>query len=112
MLKDDIDFNYEIVINIMYINSKPILYIIDTATAFQAARFLKDIILKCVWDTLCLCQINTYFSLPNTTVINAGKQLTSSKFKQNAKAMTIEVKEVPVKAYNLVGKVKVYYLLL
>ena len=35
-----------------------------------------------------------------------------TKFKQYAKSMVIEIKEVPIKAYNSVGKVKRYYTLL
>ena len=34
ILKKDIDFNYKIIINIMYQNQKFILYIIDIATIF------------------------------------------------------------------------------
>ena len=40
-LYDDYEFNYEILIDIMYLESnKPILYIVDSATAFNVARFL------------------------------------------------------------------------
>lgn len=42
-LKDNYKFNYLIYINIMYLNSKLILYIIDLATTFRATRFIKDI---------------------------------------------------------------------
>ena len=39
-LKDDRQFNYKIIVDILYINNRPVLYIIDTAISFQAARFL------------------------------------------------------------------------
>jgi hypothetical protein len=35
MLQDDINFNYSIIINIIYINSKLILHIINKATHFN-----------------------------------------------------------------------------
>jgi hypothetical protein len=41
-LKDDHEFNYSIIIDVMYLNKRPILQVVDSATAFQAARFLKD----------------------------------------------------------------------
>jgi hypothetical protein len=41
-LKDDYEFNYSITIDVMYLDRKPVLQVVDSATAFQAARFLKD----------------------------------------------------------------------
>jgi hypothetical protein len=41
-LKDDYEFNYSIVINILYLKGKPVLQVIDLAISFSAARFLKD----------------------------------------------------------------------
>ena len=43
---DTIDFNHSIYIDVMYINSKPALHVIDEATRFSAARFLRDISTK------------------------------------------------------------------
>jgi hypothetical protein len=39
-LRDDIKFNYCIIIDIIYISSSPFLYIIDEGTCFQAGRWL------------------------------------------------------------------------
>jgi hypothetical protein len=36
ILKDDYKFNYSIVVDVMYLEDKPVLYIIDESTAFQA----------------------------------------------------------------------------
>ena len=33
-LKDDLDFNYNVIIDIMYIKSKPVLHLVDEATRF------------------------------------------------------------------------------
>jgi hypothetical protein len=45
-LKEDIDFNYSVIIDILYLNGKPVLQAVDEATAFNAARFLKDVLAK------------------------------------------------------------------
>ena len=37
-IKNDIDFNYNVIVDIMYINNKPILHIVDEATRFQTER--------------------------------------------------------------------------
>ena len=35
-LRDDIDFNYSIIVNIFYISSKPVLHVINERTRYQA----------------------------------------------------------------------------
>jgi hypothetical protein len=39
-LRDDISFNYSIIIDIFYISGKPVFYIIDKGTRYQAGRWL------------------------------------------------------------------------
>ncbi len=36
ILKKNIDFHYKIIVDIIYLNRKPVLYAIDAATAFQS----------------------------------------------------------------------------
>lgn len=40
-LREDFDFHYSIVVDIMYIESLPLLHIDDEASSFQAASWLK-----------------------------------------------------------------------
>lgn len=54
-LKDDYDFNFCIIIDVMYLSGKPVLQVVDFSTSFQAARFLKDMSARNAWDTLRLC---------------------------------------------------------
>ena len=108
-LKDDYEFNFSIVIDIMYLSGKPVLQVVDSSTSFQAARFLKDMSARNTWDTLRLCWIDVYLGPPDQIVHDAGKNFSSAEFRQQAKAMAIEVKEVPVEAHNSVGKVERYH---
>ena len=108
-LKDDLDFNSEIIVNVMYLDGKLVLHIVNTATTFQTAYFLKDMSARAAWDTLKLCWINTYLGLPDYIVHDARKNFVSTKFKQNARSLLIKVKEVLVEAYNSIGKVERYH---
>ena len=45
-LKKNIDINYKIIIDVIYLNKKPILHIVDTTTTFQTGRFLNNISAK------------------------------------------------------------------
>ena len=108
-LKDDYEFNYSVIIDILYLEGKPVLQVIDAATSFGAARFLKDMSARNAWDTLRACWIDAYQGPPDYVVHDAGKNFTSTEFKQLASSMSIEVKEVPVEAHNSVGKVERYH---
>lgn len=49
---DDIEFNYNIIVDILYIERKPVLYLVDKVTCFHIERWLKDISAKYVLDQL------------------------------------------------------------
>ncbi len=108
-LKDDYDFNYSVIIDVLYLNNKPVLQVVDAATSFQAAKFLKDMSARNAWDTLRLCWIDVYLGPPDQVVHDAGKNFSSAEFRHNAKSMAIDVKEVPVEAHHSVGKVERYH---
>ncbi|KAJ5082066.1 hypothetical protein N7532_011109 [Penicillium argentinense] len=91
-LKDDYEFNYSVVIDILYLEGKPVLQVIDAATSFGVAR-----------------EIPKRHGPPDYIVHDAGKNFTSTEFKQLASSMSIEVKGFPVEAHSSVGKVERYH---
>src|SRR6266516_5858974 len=94
-LREDLNFNSSIIIDMMYIDNNPVLHIVDEATRFQAARWLKTITSSHVWDCLRSCWIDTYIGPPDVIVHDAGKTFISKEFRQNAAALSSIVKEVP-----------------
>ncbi|KAI0996015.1 hypothetical protein K3495_g12165 [Podosphaera aphanis] len=95
---DSIDFNHSIYIDIMYIDSKPVLHVVDEATRFQAARWLTNMSIQSTWDALRLCWIDVYVGPPNCITHDAGSNYTSQEFQQYASSMAISTKCVPVEA--------------
>jgi hypothetical protein len=79
-LRENADFNHRFIVDIMFIEGKPVLYAVDEATAFQAARFLSNILAKTTWDTLRSMWIDTYIGPPDVIVINAGTNLKAEEF--------------------------------
>jgi hypothetical protein len=108
-LKDDYEFNWCIIVDVMYLDGKPVLHIVDEATAFQAAKFLKDMSAKTTWDALRVCWIDVYQGPPDIIVSNTSKNFASEEFQQHAATMNIDIKEVPVEAHNSVGKIEQYH---
>lgn len=93
----------------MYIDNNPILHIIDDATCYQAARWLKNITIKHTWDSIRACWIDVNIGPPNFIVRDAGVNFKSKEFHQNVESMTITVKNKPVIAYWSIGKVERYH---
>ena len=56
-----------------------------------------------------MCWINIYLGLLDLITHNAGKNFISKEFKQYISTMGINIKGVPVKAYNSIGMVERYY---
>jgi hypothetical protein len=103
------DFNYRLMVNVMYINGKPILHAVNEATSFQAAKFLTNLQAKTTWDTLRAMWVDIYAGSSNVIITDAGKSFVRAEFVANARIMAIEVEEVPVEAYNSIGKVERYH---
>ena len=91
----DSDFNSTIYVDIFYIDNKPVLHIIDEATRFSAARFLRDISANTTWEALRSCWVDTYLGPPEFIVHDAGTNFTSQEFKQKAYDLAITTKWSP-----------------
>ena len=108
-LKDDINFNYNVIIDIMYIGSKPVLHLVDEAIRFQAGRWLKNVSAQYVCDQLRFCWIDTYLGPPNLVTADAGKQFMAKKFRQYAANIGIIIKNAPVETHHSIGMVERYH---
>src|SRR5579871_1486997 len=111
-LREDIDFNHSIIVDIMYIDNQPILHVVDEATRFQAARWLKNGSTKATWDALRLCWIDVYIGPPDMIVTDARSNFTSQEFHQHAAVMGISTKTVPVEAAWSIGITERYHFVL
>lgn len=105
-IKDDCNFNYEVVVDAVRIDRKQILHVIDTATSFQAATFLRTMSAKDAWEALCKCWINVYQGPPDFIVHDPGTNFASEEFRNHAKIMGITCREMPVEAHWALGKVE------
>lgn len=111
-LKDDREFNYEIFVDVFYLDGQPVLHVVDSATSFHGARFLKTITAKETWEALRTLWIDTYLGPPDVIVHDAGTNFAAAEFRNDAKIMGIHCKQVPVEAHWGIGKVeRAHYLL-
>ena len=106
---EDIRFNYNIIVDIMYISGKPLLHVVDQATRYQNGRWLRDISAQHTWDMLKACWIDTYLGPPDWITTDAGKNFVSKDFKHYASQLGSRIKIVPVEAHNSIGMVERYH---
>ena len=97
-LNEDVNFNYSILVDIMYIDGDPILHFVDEATRFQAARCLNNMFAKHIWDTLRLYWIEVYIGPPDLITHDTGSNFVSKEFRPYATSMGITTRSVPVEA--------------
>ncbi|KAI0998086.1 hypothetical protein K3495_g10103 [Podosphaera aphanis] len=93
----------------MYIDGRPLLHVVDESTKFGAARWVQSMSAQHVWEALRTCWIDVYLGPPDVIAHDAGKNFVSHEFRQNATALAIETKEVPVEAHNSIGIVERYH---
>ena len=61
---DEIIFNREVSIDLMWLDKKPILHIVDTATNFQNALFIRKKTAQDLWDDFVDCWASVYTGFP------------------------------------------------
>ena len=103
------EYNSGVIMDIMTLNSRPVLHLVDEATAFQAAVFLKDYSARSTWTAFKRAWIDTYLGPPDFVMHDAGKNFASDEFRQNARIFDIQIREVPVEAHHSIGKVERYH---
>ena len=91
-------FNHVILADIMYIDQKPVLHVIDEATHFSSATFLPRVTSKDVWKALLRTWIYTYMGPPDHLKIDQGSNFVSKEFKGSASVLGINLIEAPVES--------------
>ena len=102
-------FNHVVAVDIMYINNKPILHVVDEATHFSSAQWLRKVSSSEVWKALLRCWCNVYLGPPDHLRIDQGSQFTSDEFKSLSESAGISILEAPVESPNSMSHVERYH---
>jgi hypothetical protein len=108
-LRDEINFNYSVIVNVMYIDNNLILHVVDDVTRFQIAKWLQNISVKHIWKMLRLCWIDVYLNLSDHILTDADKNFASREFRQFAISMIIIIKAISMKTHWSIDVVKRYH---
>jgi hypothetical protein len=113
-LKNDLEFNFNIIVDIFYLEikidvNKSILHVMNDTTRFQIEKWLKDITVRYVWNQLQICWIDIYLESLNLIISNASKQFIARKFKQYAFNMNIKTNTVSIKTHHSIDMIERYH---
>lgn len=108
-LQDDKDFNHTVYADIFYINSKPILHVVDEATYFQSTKWLAYMKAETLWKALRMCWIDVYLGPPDMIAHDASKNFMPAAFQSNSDMLHIRTKSIPVEAANSISIVEQYH---
>lgn len=102
-------FNHRIVADTMFINSRPVVHIVDEATHFTAAAFLKTQTTAELWRTICNLWCNVYMGPPDFLSVDQGTPYVSKEMKENLSAAGVTLDEAPVETPGAIGLVERYH---
>ncbi len=70
----DVQFNARAYVEIMNLDSRPVLHIVDEANSFHGARFLNEVSKDPVWDAIPICRSTVYTGLPDNITVDEGSK--------------------------------------
>lgn len=112
-LPDDVIFNKEVRLDLMFLDGKAVLHVLDTGTNFSAARFLSSHSSEAIWNTFLYCWVNVYLGYPMEMLTDQGSAFANSKlWKQNCSDVEITLRHTGTESHNSLGAGERYHALL
>ena len=108
-MPDNIQFNHEVQLDLMFIDKKAILHVVDRGTHFSAARFIRRQNVEAVWNALIECWIAVYVGFPNIFAYDQGSVFNSELFTQACKQFGIIMKPTPTESHNSLSSCERYH---
>jgi hypothetical protein len=106
---DDLCFNSIVAADIMYIRQQPVLHVVDEATHFAAAMFMKNVSAKETWRLLTRCWSHVYMGPPDYLRVDQGTNFVSNEFRSLAETSSIRILEAPVECPSTMSHVERYH---
>lgn len=106
---NDLRFNHKVQIDTMFINGKPVLHMVDQATHFSAATFLKNQSSAEVWKAIQHLWNLVYLGPPDTIKVDQGSNYISRELRGELNANGIALEEAPIETPGAIGTVERYH---
>ena len=104
--QDSVKFGEELSMDLMFLDGKALLHIVDTATRFSAAAFLDDDFnqsVEGIWLAFIQIWCTMYTGYPNRIRVDQGSSFTSDRWRQLTDLAGIQLRISGVKAHSSLG---------
>jgi len=106
---EDLRFNHILAADLMYLSNKYVLHVVDEATHYSAATFVKSNSSEDTWKALLRCWSRVYLGPPDHLRVDQGSNFISKHFKDCVDAEGITLLEAPIESPNSMSHVERYH---
>lgn len=100
---DELVFNMELAIDLMWLSGRPVMHIIDTHTLYQTGEFVKYKSAADLWDTVIRCWAKILIGYPNNIRIYYETAFDSEEFRRTAIEAGVALQFSGVELHNSLG---------
>ena len=97
---DEIVFNHEIEVDIMWIDGDAIIHIIDRGTRYSVAKYLNPQTAENAWNLIIEFWVSVFNGFPQIIAHDQGPQFTAEYFQDSCAQLGIITKETPTESHN------------
>ena len=105
-------FNYEIEVDLTWIDGDPVLHIIDPGPRYSVAKFMMSESSEYEWDLIMEFWVAVFTEYPYITSHDQGTQFTAENFQVMCSQLGIVSKAIPAQSYNSLSLCKRYHSLI
>ena len=109
MPPDDLAFNHTVYLDLMYLDGKSVLHVVDRDTAFSAAAFTNTERADALWQLYCSIWAHPYIGHPSCMHVDQGPQFTSAAWKALATSAGVDLLWSGVESHNALGTGERYH---
>jgi hypothetical protein len=99
-MDQEVAFNQEVLLDVMYYKNLPILHVIDAGTHFSAARFLPRVDTNTVWNAFLQCWSSAYIGHPESLLTDQGSVFLSQHWSGLCRAADIRLRHTGTESHN------------
>jgi len=100
---DGVTFNRTVYLDLMYLDGRSVLHVVDRDTAFSAAAFTRAEDVETLWQLYNVIWVHPYVGHPAIIHVDQGPQFTSAAWKALAASAGSEVVWSGIEAHNSLG---------
>lgn len=107
---EDIVFNRTVLVDLMWLESEPVLHVVDKDTGFNAGAFMRDgETADAAWSLYLRIWVYPYAGHPDAMHTDQGPQLTSAKWRALLQAVGTKHIESGIESHNALGSGERYH---